>query len=204
MSILNLFGGASLFFGFLLLLSTFSTVYNDCKKKGKSFLVALSQLFSMVISSLAVYAWLWSPYTHARTEHFILFHVTIGIVFGKMSTKVILAHLTKKPFPQFTGLMLPLLLGAVLFNLPAILPTGFVDPALLSRYETFYLWGYFAVVVIGYANWIYHVINSFCTYLDINCLTIKGKRKVSVEVVLEGPTVQFISASIFCANTCSF
>lgn len=181
------------FFVAVLYPPSFLAVYKECRKTGRSFLRAIGQLSFMALSTLAAYAWLWSPHTRARTEHFILFHVTIGIAFGKMATKIILAHLTKKPFPQFTGLMFPLLLGSVLFNLPAILPPALIDVSWLSRYETAYLWGYLAMVVIGYANWIYHVINSFCAYLDINCLTIKGKRKVSIEVVVDQPSsVQFI------------
>jgi ethanolaminephosphotransferase len=183
------------FFVALLFPPTFVAVYKECRRTGRSFAQALSQLSFMALSTFAAYAWLWSPHTRARTEHFILFHVTIGIAFGKMATKIILAHLTKKPFPQFTGLMFPLLLGALLFNLPSILPPALIDVSWLPRYEIAYLWAYLAMVVIGYANWIYHVINSFCAFLDINCLTIKGKRKVSIEVVVDSPSssVQSIS-----------
>lgn len=160
----------------ILIPSSLITVYQDCRKKGKSFRKALSELTFMVFLSLAAYFWLWSPYTHARKDHFILFHMAVGLAFGKMATKIILAHLTKQPFPYFSGLMIPLFVGSALFNLTPRIFTS-LDLSILHQAETIYLWGFLIFAVIGYANWIYHVINSFCTFLDINCLTIKKKTK---------------------------
>ncbi len=151
-------------------------VYQDCQKKNKSFRKALGELKFMVYVSLAAYAWLWSPYTVARQNHFILFHVATGVAFGKMATKIILAHLTKQPFPGYTGLITPLFVGAALFNfVPTIFPT--LDTGMLAKAEHAYLWAFLVLALVGYGNWIYHVINSFCSYLDINCLTIKQKKK---------------------------
>lgn len=71
--------------------------------------------------------------------------------------------------------MMPLFVGAALFN---ALPMVFnIDRVLLHQMETLYLYGFLAAAVVGYANWIYHVINSFCEFLDINCLTIKHKKQ---------------------------
>lgn len=162
---------------FILIPSSLWSVWLECRERKRSFLKALSELSFMGFVSLAAYAWLWSPYTRARQDHFILFHMAVGLAFGKMATKIILAHLTKQPFPYFSGLMLPLFIGAVLFNAIPIFKPDF-DLALLARLETTYLWAFLVAALIGYANWIYHVIGSFCHFLDINCLTIK-KRHVS-------------------------
>lgn len=176
-------------FGLILCPSSLLAVYQDCKQKGKSFPAALTQLSFMSLGSFAAYAWLWSPYTIARTQHFILFNLAIGIAFGKMATKIILAHLTKKPFPQYTGLVIPLLAGSLIFNLPAVVPG--LNLNVMHQLESVYLWVYLSAAVIGYSNWLYHVINSFCAFLDINCLTIKkSKRKTSVEVEVKSSSDQ--------------
>lgn len=43
-----------------------------------------------------------------------------GFVFGRMSTKTILAHLTKGSFPWFSSMLIPLALGCFLVNLPLL------------------------------------------------------------------------------------
>jgi ethanolaminephosphotransferase len=160
---------------FGLIPSSLWTVYRECRAKKRPFRKALRQLSFMFFVSSAAFAWLWSPHTHARQDHFILFHMSVGLAFGKMATKIILAHLTKQPFPSFSGLMMPLFIGAALFN---ALPMLFnIDRILLHQMETLYLYGFLTAAVVGYANWIYHVINSFCKFLDINCLTIKQKKQ---------------------------
>lgn len=160
-------------------------VWKECRAQKRSFLKALSQLSFMVFTSFSAYTWLWCPYTRARQDHFILFHVAVGLAFGKMATKIILAHLTKQPFPEASGLMTPLFLGALLFNtVPRLMP--WITPDQLAAFERIYLWAFLVIAVVGYANWIYHVISSFCTFLDINCLTIK-KRKVDMQTLPRTP-----------------
>ena len=88
-----------------------------------------------------------------------------------MTTKIILAHLTRQPFPYWTGLLLPLIGGAVMVNLPFI---G-LDP--VSReIEHYYLWAYFVTSVVVYFRWAYLVINAICDYLGIQCLTIPEEK----------------------------
>lgn len=63
--------------------------------------------------------WLYSPFSHVLSENrLVLFCLTLSFVFGRMTTKIILAHLTKQPFPYWTVLLTPLMIGAVLANLP--------------------------------------------------------------------------------------
>jgi len=53
-------------------------------------------------------------------------------LFGQLSTKIILAQLTKGPFPYTPILLLPLLIGAIGVNTPwlglCVPPTSFVSP----------------------------------------------------------------------------
>jgi len=94
----------------------------------------------------------------------------MSFVFGRLTTKIILHHLTNQPFPYWTVLLLPLVGGALLGNLPRL---GFsaIDPTA----ELWYLRAYFVFALSAYMRWAYVVIDKICAYLDINCLTIKRR-----------------------------
>lgn len=49
-------------------------------------------------------------------NHLVLFCVTMSFVFGRMTTKIILAHLVKQDFPVWTMMLVPLVGGAALIN----------------------------------------------------------------------------------------
>lgn len=112
--------------------------------------------------------WLYSPYsTLMRENRLVLFCLTMSFVFGRMTTKIILAHLTRQPFPYWTVMLVPLIGGAILGNLPRLgLPAVSVDV------EIWYLRAYFVFALVVYFRWALLVINSICAYLGINCLTI--------------------------------
>lgn len=125
----------------------------------------------MAVYTGAIGAWLYSPYsTLMRDNRLVLFCVTMSFVFGRMTTKIILAHLTRQPFPYWTVMLVPLIGGAVLGNLPRI---GL--PAVSAHVELWYLRAYLAFALIVYFRWALLVINSICTYLGINCLTITSQ-----------------------------
>ena len=100
----------------------------------------------------------------------VLFCLTMSFVFGRMTTKIILAHLTRQPFPYWTVMLIPLIGGAILGNLPRI---GL--PAVTATAELWYLRAYFVFAIVAYFRWALLVINSICNYLGINCLTITQK-----------------------------
>jgi len=89
-----------------------------------------------------------------------------------MTTKIILAHLTKQAFPYWTVLMAPLVGGAVLSNLPR-----FGLEPVSAELEHVYLWAYFFFAVVVYFRWAILVIGSICAYLGINCLTIPMEKQ---------------------------
>ncbi|KAI4097647.1 MAG: hypothetical protein L6R37_006788 [Teloschistes peruensis] len=62
----------------------------------------------------------------------------MSFVFGRMTTKIILAHLTRQPFPLWTVMLAPLIGGAVIGNLPLL---GF--SAVTPNVELWYLRAYF-------------------------------------------------------------
>ncbi|KAH8899336.1 Choline/ethanolaminephosphotransferase [Thozetella sp. PMI_491] len=129
----------------------------------------------MAVYTFSIGAWLFSPYSTLCSEnHLVLFCVTMSFVFGRMTTKMILAHLTRQPFPYWTVMLWPLLGGAVLGNLPR-----FGLPAVTADVEHAYLWGYFIFAMIAYFRWAYLVTSSICNFLGINCLTIPYEKRVA-------------------------
>ena len=122
----------------------------------------------ILIYTFAIGAWLYSPYsTLMRENRLVLFCLTMSFVFGRMTTKIILAHLTRQPFPYWTVMLIPLVGGAVLGNLPLL---GL--PPVSVATELWYLRAYFLFAMVAYFRWAFLVINSICSYLNINCLTI--------------------------------
>ncbi|RKF80062.1 putative CDP-alcohol phosphatidyltransferase class-I family protein C22A12.10 [Golovinomyces cichoracearum] len=122
----------------------------------------------IIVFTLAIGAWLYSPYSTLMPEnHLVLFCLTMSFVFGRMTTKIILAHLTRQPFPYWTVMLSPLVGGALLGNLPRI---GL--PAVSATIELWYLRAYFIFAMIVYFRWAFLVISSICSFLGISCLTI--------------------------------
>lgn len=63
----------------------------------------------MVIFTASLCAWLNSPYSRLLADnHLTLLCLTLSFVFGRMTTKIILAHLTHQPFPYWTMMLAPL------------------------------------------------------------------------------------------------
>ncbi|CAM0139314.1 unnamed protein product [Umbelopsis sp. WA50703] len=156
----------------------FYAMYKACKAQNKSYLKAMAiQSIPITIYSLSGYLWIMSPYsTLLKEKHFILFAITTGIVFGRIASKIILAHLLKADFPTFTVMLLPLIGGALISNLPVLFD---VSPIFTAQSEFMYLCAYFTFAMIAYTHWAMVVINSFCSFLGINCLTIPKAKSVS-------------------------
>lgn len=127
------------------------------------------------VYTFSIGIWLYSPFTTLRREnHIVLFCLTMSFVFGRMTTKMILAHLTRQPFPYWTVMLFPLVGGAVLANLPRL---GL--PAVSARVELAYLYGYFVFAMVAYIRWAVLVTSAICEYLGINALTIPHEKTVA-------------------------
>lgn len=148
-------------------------VYHARQAQGLSLAPVLLEWTPIVIYTTACCAWFSSPYSILlRENHLVLFCITQSFVFGRMTTKIILAHLTRQPFPYWTMLMAPLVGGAVLSNLPRV---GL--PGLSPMWELVYLWAYLVFATVAYFRWAFLVINAICGYLGINCLTIPAEKQ---------------------------
>ncbi|CAN6655124.1 cholinephosphotransferase 1 [Trichomonascus vanleenenianus] len=133
-----------------------------------SFKETLWQLVPIASMSTAVWFWTTGPYSILlRDNHLVLFTVTMSFVFGRVTTSIILAHLTKQEFPYWSLPMLPLFWGAFLFD---ILPR--LGLQLSESFELVYLWGYCLFSMAYFLEYATKVIRTLCEFLEINCFTI--------------------------------
>lgn len=127
----------------------------------------------MVVFVASTMAWLGSPHSHLLEDnHLVLYCLTMSLVFGRMTTKIILAHLTRQPFPYWTVMLVPMIGGALLVNHPYLTIPGTSFGPVSAKFELWYLRAYFVFAAVVYGRWAHLVITSICDYLGINCLTI--------------------------------
>jgi ethanolaminephosphotransferase len=139
----------------------------------------------MAVFTLSIGAWLYSPHSTIRAEnHLVLFCIIMSFVFGRMTTKMILAHLTRQPFPYWTVMLWPLVGGAVLGNLPRF---GF--PAVSAEAEYVYLLAYLGFSAVVYFRWAWLVTTSICRFLGINCLTLPSEKQQENRRIANGVVV---------------
>lgn len=160
------------FFGNVVPFSIYTVMKQSNNKRG-SFKSAVSHFTPLAIATISVYAWIYSP--HSLIKHSpLLFSMTIGIVFAKTATKVILAHLTHQPYPTYSRLMAPLVLGALLSRFNLFASTSTLQNTLSNGLsEKRFLSLYFACVLIAYCVWAWHVVEAFCKFLRIRCFSLK-------------------------------
>lgn len=145
------------------------------KKQGLPLTPLFKEILPIVVFGGCNCAWLFSPYSTILTENrLVLYCSTICFAFGRMTTKIILAHLLRQPFPFWTVLLTPLVGGAVLANLPLI---GL--PMVSTLVELWYLRAYFFYAFVIYMHWAVLVINRITTFLGINCLTIRKDKSAA-------------------------
>ncbi|KAM3419523.1 hypothetical protein BST61_g2866 [Cercospora zeina] len=153
--------------------SCISNVISARKAQNLPILPVFLQWTPMILFSASLTFWLGSPHSSLlRDNHLVLLCSTLSTVFGRLTTKIILAHLTRQPFPYWTALLAPLIAGAVLINLPYL---G-VPVVLSAEWELWYLWGFFVVSTGVYVRWAWVVCNAICEYLGISCLTIPEEK----------------------------
>ena len=178
----------------LLLFSFFTAHLPDCvinvvkARRAKNLPVApvFLEWIPMFVFIGSLMVWLGSPdSTLLKDNHLCLLCLTLSFVFGRMTTKTILAHLTKQPFPYWTVLLAPLIGGAALVNIRQL---GF-EP-ISAQTELWYLRAYFAFSTIAYFRWAVLVINAICNYLGINCLTISEERWQALQQEIQDKKVK--------------
>ncbi|KAL7771123.1 hypothetical protein CFE70_001065 [Pyrenophora teres f. teres 0-1] len=160
------------------------------RAKNLPLLPLLKEWTPLVIFVVCTMAWLGSPYSKLLEDnHLVLYCLTMSLVFGRMTTKIILAHLTHQAFPYWTVMLAPMIGGALLVNHPYLTIPGTTFGPISANFELWYLRAYFVFATIVYGRWAHLVITSICDYLGINCLTIPKKtseKNGRASVVVDG------------------
>ncbi|KAI8099516.1 CDP-alcohol phosphatidyltransferase-domain-containing protein [Halteromyces radiatus] len=148
----------------------FHSMYVACQKKGLHIGQAASEsILPIAVFGMAQYYWCMSPYSILLSnEHFFLFTLANGTLFGLMASSIILAHLTCARFPNLLIMISPVIMMAVLVNAPAMIGLQLIS----GRLELVLLWTELVAYVIIYGAWVILVIDGFCRYLGIRCLVI--------------------------------
>ena len=137
---------------------------NLATKKNKQLL--LSELFPMFVMTGLAWNWWSNPSSLSNSPHYLVYFISIvGIISGKYATKIIYAHLLNLKFPLFTRLMLPLVIGSILYG----------KYGLNAPYEHLYLPLALLGVIASYSVWTWHCINSISRYLGIYCFSLEKR-----------------------------
>ncbi|GAA5967145.1 hypothetical protein JCM11641_000454 [Rhodosporidiobolus odoratus] len=169
------FSSIGLFFN---IISATHNVYLSLPASSRSpihLLKPLSRLTRYIVHTAAMLSWLHARESLLlRTTLFIPFTLFWGVSFAHHVQLLILAHLTKSPFPA--AWKHPLLMLSVLGAVDARL--GLVQ-ANESRTHDVVL-GCLGLALLVYGHFVWEVIGDICAFYDINCLTIKRKTDSSI------------------------
>ncbi|CAE6462433.1 unnamed protein product [Rhizoctonia solani] len=137
----------------------FMNVHAACKSKGIPFVSAVSQNLSFAIYIGLCWFWVTSPYssllspaTDSVPSHGGLIEFTLLVVctFGRMLPRVIIAHLTRGPFPALLpSVILPIVGGVAIVNLNRF--GWHTAPA-------FEIWYTHAALVYSFVSWQYWAV----------------------------------------------
>ncbi|KAI8975737.1 hypothetical protein BDF20DRAFT_906884 [Mycotypha africana] len=157
----------------------FYNMYTACRAKGKPFIrCMIYDNWQITLYTVSFYFWVTSPYSFILShQHYAIYLLAVGVCFGRICSKIILAHLTKSESPHPTGLLIPLVAGAVIANLPRYID---IDPIFSPQSEYAYLVCYFVMSLVLYIRWATRVIDSICSYLHIRCLFIPNQHAKSL------------------------
>ena len=142
----------------------------DSKSKFTKSLLVTIPFFTFLLSVLV---WISDHNSQIYQKYFIQFSITIGIVFGRITQKIILMHVTKSEFPTFTILFIPSYLAAFV-----VLYTRLLNIYFDIFVEQLIIHFYFVFALFVYSYWSIVIIKAFCDYLGIYCFKLGDRKKI--------------------------
>ncbi|EJD53207.1 Choline/ethanolaminephosphotransferase [Auricularia subglabra TFB-10046 SS5] len=146
----------------------------------EAFFGACMQNSFYILYNTLLVSWLFAQNSVVlQRGHLFEFSLLITFTFGTLGPRVILAYLTKGPFPEYNvGTFLPLVIGQFVVQVSRRLHVD-SDKAALAELACLYIGMAFSCV--NFILWWINVCQHFCAELDIWCLTIKPKAQKKVE-----------------------
>ncbi|KAJ2603112.1 hypothetical protein H4R99_002458 [Coemansia sp. RSA 1722] len=150
--------------------ASFSNIAKACREQKKSVIGAFADAIPFFASIASCTVWLHAS-PEIRTQHLVVFLMFVGFAFSYIVGRVIVAHVTGAPFPKLNRMHIPIFFGTANAIAPSIgLAKMFDGPN-----ELVLIWICLGYTAIQYTHFALEVIDTICSYLDINCLTIKKK-----------------------------
>ncbi|KAL1915764.1 uncharacterized protein VTP21DRAFT_6523 [Calcarisporiella thermophila] len=144
------------------------------KKVNKPLIAPFLNLVPYLLLVGIVLAWVRAS-PEILIEHFVSFTLFFGLTFGYMVGGMILAHVTKAPFPFYKRNLIPFAIGSINANMQSLFN---IKPLFTGKLEAYYIYACLAFSLAIYTHFSLSVIDELCTYFDINCLTIKKKKDI--------------------------
>ncbi|CED82236.1 sn-1,2-diacylglycerol ethanolamine-and cholinephosphotranferases [Phaffia rhodozyma] len=170
-----IFGAISLAFN---VWGSYSNVVVARRSKGQPINTPLRGLVPFMVQLSALLAWLAADYpTSTRilySDNFLYFLGFVGFGFAYQVGTMILAHVTKMPFPMWNGWMVWTAIGALDANLPNLFGVSPVIQSTQTKSSGFILLSLFVALAI-YLNFAFSVIWQITEYTGIACFTVRKK-----------------------------
>ncbi|KAJ1675566.1 hypothetical protein EV182_001020 [Spiromyces aspiralis] len=154
-------------------LASLHNIMLACCAERKSVFAAYADSIPFISVLTSMYIWLYnSPLL--RTQHLVLFMTFVALAFSYIVGRVIIAHVTKAPFPKLNRMHVPLFIGTANALFPALFGA---DKPFDGAKELGLVYACLIYAAIQYGHFVLSVIDEICSYMDINCLTIKHPKK---------------------------
>ncbi|KAH9957555.1 CDP-alcohol phosphatidyltransferase-domain-containing protein [Lactifluus volemus] len=160
------------------IVTSYMNVFRACRASGKSAIKPLLYLLPFPASVLIHAAWLNHPSLDnsdiINSPAFVPFLCTWGIQFAHVVGRMIIAHITRQPFPVWDPMYLWSIVGAIDANMPLL----FGRPPLIQHSPENtkkFVFVVLAVALVTYARFVYLVVSDITNYLGIACLTVRKK-----------------------------
>ncbi|KAJ1912872.1 hypothetical protein H4219_005439, partial [Mycoemilia scoparia] len=136
-------------------IASLDNIAKACRTENKSVLGAYADATPLAASLVAIALWLHqSP--SLLYHNLTLFLSFTGLTFSYIVGRVIIAHVTKAPFPKLNRMHIPIFLGAV--N-SVVLPRVLGIPKVFDgQSEVVFLWGCLVYSLLQYGHFVYSVI----------------------------------------------
>jgi ethanolaminephosphotransferase len=133
---------------------------------------SLKQSSPFFVLALLSWSWVFAPTTSYPMQHPLIWTYITGFTITLLTTKLIVIHMAKQPFPVLHTLMIPL----VICNLNAYSAVCISNHSTVLD-ESYVAWVSLVAIILMYIHYVVIVIDQITTKLNKNCLTIKSKTK---------------------------
>ncbi|ODN74868.1 hypothetical protein L202_07172 [Cryptococcus amylolentus CBS 6039] len=160
--------------------TSYINVISARRKAGKPILPPLAGLLPFFTHTGLLVAWLHSEIRGGVCivhDHRILPFIGYwGMAFSYQVSQLILAHVTKSPFPYWNGMMIFTLFGAIDANMGSLFGR---EPLVQSSpvAANVFIWMSFFVALFNYIRFAREVIWQICEYTGLACFTVRHKDK---------------------------